>query len=132
MSVDFISLGRIIFKDKDKYKFITDSDKESNFFIFNRKFAFRDIKKAQFFNNKNINKPSALDIWFNIFHNTTNIPKWYWLTKTKKNEKKKFKNSDLKDLEERYNLTDNDIEFLIIYYEDELKEKIKKIKKFKK
>ena len=52
--VDFITLANIIFKDKDKYKYISDEEKEANFFILNRKFAFHFLKQAQFFNNKNI------------------------------------------------------------------------------
>jgi len=134
MPVDFISLGNIIFKEKNKYKFITDDDKEKNFFILNRKFAYKDIKKAQFFNNKNVSKPSSLDIWFAIFCNTTNIPGWYWQTKVKKSTKvkPKFKKEDMLDLMKRYNLNEKDIDFLILYHEDELKETITRVKKFQK
>jgi hypothetical protein len=101
--------------------------------MLNRKFAYKDIKKAQFFNNKNIDKPSSIDIWFNIFKNSTSIPSWYWQTKTqnKPRTKQTFKKEDIEDIKERYNLKDKDIDFLILYYEEELKDKIKKIKKFK-
>jgi len=134
MPIDFISLGNIIFKDKDKYKFITDNDKEKNFFILNRKFAYKDIKKAQFFNNKNLDRSSSLDIWFAIFGNTTNIPDWYWKTKAKKSIKikPKFKKDEIDDLMERYNINERDIDFLILYYEGELKKTIKRLKKFQK
>jgi len=134
MPIDFISLGNIIFKNKDKYKFITDNDKEKNFFILNRKFAYKDIKKAQFFNNKNLDRSSSLDVWFAIFGNTTNIPGWYWKTKAKKSikVKPKFKKDEIDDLMERYNINERDIDFLILYYEDELKKTIKQLKKFQK
>lgn len=134
MSIDFISLGNIIFKDKDKYQFITNEDKEKNFFILNRKFAYKDIKKAQFFNNKNIDKSSSLDIWFSLFNNTTNIPSWYWQTKANKTTKAKpkFKKDEVDDIIERYDLSDKDIDFLILYYEEEMKETIKRLKKFQK
>lgn len=132
--IDFISLGNIIFKDKDKYKFVTNEDKERNFFILNRKFAYKDIKKAQFFNNKNIDKSSSLDVWFGIFGNTTNIPGWYWQTKAKKTPtiKPKFKKEEIEDLMDRYNLSKKDIDFLILYYEEEMKQTIKRLKKFQK
>ena len=52
VKVDFITLANIIFKDKDKYKYVSDEEKESNFFILNRKFAINYLKQAQFFNNK--------------------------------------------------------------------------------
>jgi len=134
MPVDFISLGNIIFKDKEKYKFITDIDKERNFFMLNRKFAYKDIKKAQFFNSKNVDKPSSLDVWFSIFNKSTNIPGWYWQTKAKKSTKirPKFKKEEIEDLKIRYNFSERDINFLILYYEEELKETIKRLKKFQK
>lgn len=132
MTIDFITLGNIIFKDKEKYKFITDEDKERNFFILNRKFGFKDIRKAQFFNHKDIDKATALDIWFNVFTNTKDIPVWYWKTKANKTTTKKpsnFKKEDLDNLKSKYNLKDNDVHFLIEHFEDDVKKKIKTIKK---
>ena len=80
--VDFITLANIIFKNKDKYKFVSDEEKEESFFKLNRKFAFKDIKKAQFFNNKNIDRASSIDVWYQIFYKTTNgTPSWWWKTK---------------------------------------------------
>ena len=65
--VDFITLANIIFKDKYKYKYVSDEEKEDCFFIINRKCAFKYLKQAQFFNNKSVNKPSAIDIWYHVF-----------------------------------------------------------------
>ena len=132
--VDFITLANIIFKDKSKYKYISDEEKESNFFVLNRKFAFKDIKKAQFFNFKNVNKSSALDIWYQVFYNTTNgTPQWWWRTKqeSKVKDKSEFSKNDLNLIKEKYEITNSDIDFLIKYYSEKLKEDIKRLKKFK-
>jgi hypothetical protein len=132
--IDFITLANIIFKDKDKYKFISDEEKETNFFVLNRKFALKYIKQAQFLNNKNIDKASALDIWYQVFYKTTNgTPQWWWKTNQLKKSKVKseFNNNDLKIIKEYYNIKDKDIDFLIEYYSDKLKDDIKRIKKFK-
>lgn len=130
--IDFITLSNIIFKDKNKFKFVSDEEKEANFFIINRKFAFSYLKQAQFFNDKNINKPSAIDIWFQIFQRTTNgTPTWWWKTKANTKEKSKIPNADYKLIKNYYNLTDNDVNFLITYYEEKLKKDLKRIKKFK-
>lgn len=133
MSIDVITLRNIIFKDKEKYKYITDKDKENNFYILNKKFAYRDIKKAQFFNKKNIDKASSLDVWFNIFTNSIGIPVWYYQAKIQKTKKIKspFKKEEIDDLKIRYNLLDEDIEFLIKYYLNDMKSTIKRLKKFK-
>lgn len=130
--VDFITLANIIFKDKDKYKFVSDEEKENNFFVLNRKFAFKYLKQAQFFNNKNIDKSSSLDVWYQIFYKTTNgTPKWWWQTKQNNSKpKSEFNNKDLKLIKDYYELKNKDIEFLIQFYSDKLREEIKRIKKF--
>ena len=132
--VDFITLANIIFKDKDKYKFITDEEKEDSFFMLNRKFAYKYLRKAQFFNNKKINKSSSLDIWYQIFYKTTNgTPDWWWKTKqpSKNKIKSEFNNNDLNLIIDYYEIKKSDIEFLIKYYSQDLKDDIKRLKKFK-
>lgn len=129
--IDFITLANIIFKDKNKYKFVSDEEKESNFFVLNRKFAFKYLKQAQFFNNKNIDKPSSLDIWYQVFYKTTNgTPKWWWQTKQPAKPKLEFNSKDLKLIKEHYNITDKDINFLIKFYSEKLKDDIIRLKKF--
>jgi hypothetical protein len=132
--VDFITLANIIFKDKDKYKFVSDEEKEDSFFMLNRKFAYRYLRKAQFFNNKNINKSSSLDIWYQIFYNTTNgTPDWWWKTKqpAKNKIKPEFSSNDINLIKDYYDIKNNDIDFLIKYYSQDLKSDIKRLKKFK-
>lgn len=130
--VDFISLSNIIFKDKDKYKYVTDEEKHDSFFKLNRKFAIKYLKQAQFFNNKNVNRASAIDVWFQVFYKITNgTPSWWWLTKKNKETiKTEFVNKDLKMIKDFYELTDYDIKFLTTYFKDDLKIDIKRIKKF--
>lgn len=135
VKVDFVTLANIIFKDKDKYKFISDEEKEDTFFMLNRKFAYKDLKKAQFFNNKNIHRASSIDIWYKIFYNTTNgTPQWWWQTKQQPKIKVKpeFNNNDLSFIKDYYELKDIDIDFLIKYYNEDLKNDIKRLKKFNK
>jgi len=131
--VDFITLGNIIFKDKNKYKFITDEEKHNCFFILNRKFAIKYLKQAEFFNNKNINRSSALDVWYQVFYKTTNgTPDWWWKTKQQVKPKSEFTNIDIKLVKEYYDLSDSDMKFLIKFYSEKLKLDIKRLKKFKK
>jgi hypothetical protein len=132
--IDFITLSNIIFKnkEKEKYQYVSDEEKESNFFMLNRKFAIKYLKQAQFFNNRNVDKSSAIDIWFRIFKNTTyDTPSWWWKSKQTKNKpKSEFASSDLKIIKDYYELTNADIKFLITYYKDILKDDIKRLKKF--
>jgi hypothetical protein len=132
--IDFITLSNIIFKnkEKEKYQYVSDEEKEANFFMLNRKFAIKYLKQAQFFNNRNVDKSSAIDIWFRIFKNTTyDTPSWWWKSKQTKNKpKSEFASSDIKLIKEYYELTNNDIKFLTTYYNDILKDDIKRLKKF--
>ena len=131
--VDFITLGNIIFKDKHKYKFVTDEEKEANFFMLNRKYAIKFLKQAQFFNNKNVNRASAIDIWYQVFYKITNgTPAWWWKTKVEPKPKSEFVNADIKLVKSHYDITDSDIKFLIKFYPEKLKEDIKRLKKFNK
>ena len=129
--VDFITLANIIFKDKDKFVFVSDEEKYDAFFKLNRKFAFKYLKQAQFFNNKNIDRSSSIDVWYQIFYKTTKgTPQWWWKTKQKTKEKSEISSSDLKLIKSYYNLKDKDIDFLIKFNIDNLKEEIKRLKKF--
>jgi hypothetical protein len=128
---DFKEIVNCIFVNKDKYWEISDEDKESNFFIINRKFSRKYPKIASFLNSKYVDKPTALDRWFLFFKNQHGIPQWYWGNKTirkKKNTINKYYTSVMI----RENLKEEDIKFLDKYYLDELKNEIKKIKKYEK
>ena len=85
-------------------------------------------------NNKNIDRASAIDIWYQVFYKTTNgTPPWWWKTNQKPKDKQKsdFNNTDIKLIKEYYNINNKDIDFLIKFYSDKLKEDIKRLKKFK-
>jgi hypothetical protein len=128
--IDFIKVVNYIFREKDKYLGLSDIDKENTFFIINRKFAAKFPTEANFFNTKLGNRASALDIWFKIFKKTFDTPWWYW-TKVEKKESKKFPKGDI-DLFIKYNPAINPryLEFIMEFYEEDMKEEIKKLKKY--
>ena len=134
MKFDFIQTVKAIFDNKDEYKKISDLDKETNFFIINRKFATKFLKQGQFFNSKYMDKSSALDMWNLFFRNQFGTPGWYWGKKKEKEEKEKVKKLPAKDRELllKFNekLKDSDIDFLLTYYQEDVFEEVKKLKKF--
>ena len=124
-----------ILKDKSNYNNLSDEDKEKFFFIVNRKFARKYPKHAQFFNVKGIDKPSALDIWYQYFikERTTNIPDWYWFKQSSiKKDKTSLNKDEIEYLTSLYDLTTNDLFYIEKNYPDELKTEVKKFKKFNK
>jgi hypothetical protein len=134
--IDFRNIVDFIFKNKNDYVKITADDKESNFFIINRKFARMYPKHAQFFNHKNIDKSTALDLWYYFFikKRTIGIPDWYWKKSSSKKEKNniKYNKDEIEFICKIHDLNLNDLNFLIKYYPDEIEEEINKYKKFHK
>jgi hypothetical protein len=129
--VDFIQVVDLIFKNRSKYKVLSDEDKINTFFMVNRKFAVKYIKEAEFLNNKFIDKASALDTWYNYFSDARGIPGWYWSKSTKEKEKiKKIPSADKQDFIDRNDLNENDYNFLEKHFKEEVEEEIKKIKKY--
>lgn len=124
-----------IFKDKQSYNNLSDEDKEKFFFIINRKFARKYPKHAQFFNQKGFDKASALDIWYNFFikERTLNIPDWYWFKQSSiKKDKSSLNKEEVEYLTSLYNISENDLYYIEKNYPTELKEEVKKYKKFNK
>ena len=126
--VNFITVADCIFVNKSKYKELTDEDKIGSFFILNRKFAKKYPKVAKFLNDKNIDKASAMDQWFNVFKGQQGIPGWYWSTKSKKDTPKVKKDKDYDQIALRYGLDKEELRFLTEYYQKDLDKDLEQIK----
>jgi len=124
--MNFIEIVDRIFINKNKYNEISDDDKIASFFIINRKFAKEFPNIAEQFNYKNMDKASAIDMWFEHFKNINKIPQWYWDPKNRI-KKSKFKKGDYNSVKIREDLKDYDIDYLEKYYEEDLKLELKKI-----
>jgi len=132
---EFTHVVDFIFKNRDKYNNLTDEDKERNFFIINRKFARQYPIHANFFNKKGNDKATALDIWFSFFYKKriNGIPQWYWYKKAKgKSISKIIKKDEINYLMEFYDITEDDVLYLVDNYTTEIKEEIRKYRKFNK
>jgi hypothetical protein len=133
MKIDFIQVVDILFKNKNQWKNLSDKDKEDNFFMVNRKLAVGKPNIASFLNSKFIDKATAMDIWFRLFYVSLEIPTWYWKPKNLKSFKKynnKLTKSEKNLLLENTSLTNDDIDFMVENYLDDLKYEIKKLKRF--
>jgi hypothetical protein len=130
--MDFIQIVDRIFKNKNSYDEVTDEDKVNAFFKINRKFGKEFPEMANSFNHKSIDKASAIDMWFEFFKNTYGIPKWYWDPKDKDKVKttRSTKKSNYDIIKQREELEDFEIQYLEKYYEEDLKQEMKKINKF--
>lgn len=134
MPYDFKHIVDFIFKDKENYERLSDEDKEKNFFIINKKFARGLPQYAKLFNNKAINKPTALDLWFHFFikKRITSPPRWYWGKKKSKSKPSILTIKEKKFFMSYYDLKERDIDFLEKHNPEELKLEKKKLVKLMK
>jgi len=129
MKVDFEKVVDCIFKSKSEYYKLTDKNKEDFFWIINRKFGVEYPDLANKLSSKHIDKASALDIWFEKFKNARSIPSWYWSKSTPKDKEDRLTKSERTLLLENTNLTNEDIDFMIKNYFEDLEFEIKKFKR---
>lgn len=130
--LDFKQVGNIIFKNHSNWNVVTDEDKINAYFILNQKFSSVYPAIAKQFNDKNIDKASVMDLWFEFFSKKfVDIPKWYWNTSRKKSNKiiKKLRQDDIKILKRYYDLSDSDFEYLYKNFESELLSELENIKR---
>lgn len=128
--MDFIEIVNRIFINKSSYKDVSDEDKVNSFFIINRKFGKQYPEIANQFNHKNIDKASAIDMWFEFFKNEYKIPYWYWDPKDRIKKTKENKKNNYNDIKIREDLKDNDIDYLEKYFEKEIKKEKSKLKSY--
>jgi len=131
MEVNFKTIVDTVYVKKSQYTYLTNEDKEKFFFIFNRYMSKKYPIQAQFFNKPNIDKASAMDIWFQFLSKEIRVPFWFWRGKTKKTTPK---TKDWKILQEYYNgeLSVDDILLLEEFDINAMKDELKRIKKINK
>ena len=122
-----IELANAIFKNRNEWKYIEDSEKKKYFFIFNRYLSKRYPYLAQTLNDKLFDEISGMNLIYAFFANKP-YPKWFWSKSEKKSEKTLFSNSEIVSLQERLDITKEELDILLMYHLDEVKEEIKWIK----
>lgn len=108
---------------------ISDEDKETFFFIYNRYFSKLYPEKAQLLNLKNVDKVLAMDLWFH-FMKTQPYPSNFW-SKTPKQEKE-LPEKDYKLLLKGLKVDHFDLDYLIEKFPDFIKEELTYYKKLEK
>lgn len=128
----------VLVKDRKNYRSLTNKEKEDNFFIINRLLSKKYPIFANKLNLKNIDKSLSLDMWFiylggeikkgNIKYDFWN---WFW-SKGKKEKTNDLSDKDNKYYMDRLNVNQEDLNFLLSFYEEDVKEEIKYFKKLDK
>lgn len=127
---NLLAIFNTMTRDREDWKYVTDIQKENNFFIINRFMSKRYPDKAQLFNLKVIDKISALNIWYYFLINKP-YPKWFW-SKNSIPEKSEISEKDYKLLLRKLNIKDIDLDYLINKNMEFIKEELKYYKQIEK
>lgn len=120
---NLLEVTNIMFKDRKDWKKVTDEEKSAYFFIINRYFSKRYPDLAQKLNLKEIDKSIGMDLIFNFMINQP-YPKWLWSKSDKKVEKEFLTEKQELKLLERFNMKKEELDFLIGFYPQDVKEEI--------
>lgn len=111
---------------------LKDRDKSRNFFMINRICAVNFPLQANAFNHIKIQPEKAVDFWkVFISHHYKKSPQWIW-TKTLKGEKeeeKKYDETILNFIKEKYEVSDREIKELIRFFPKKFSTFYKEIEK---
>lgn len=131
---NYIAVSDAIFKNRQIYEQIPDSDRDVTFFWFNRKIAStaKTLPISQSLNSRFIDKASALDFWYTKFKGATSAPQNWWIKiDTEKKKEKSIPKADITLLKKVAEIEDErDLDFLLKYYKSDVDSEIKKYKKF--
>ena len=129
MAAGLIDIVQAIFVKRRNYQTLSDKEKDSMFFIFNRYMSKKFPKKAQALNKKGIDKSVALDAWYYDNKNAFGIPSWFWAGKKKEEVKGDFEKKDITRFLNYHELRMDDFDMLNIICPEDLKEEVKRLKK---
>lgn len=131
-----IEVANAMFRNKSDWKNVSDEDKSTFSFIFNRYFSKKYPVESLCLNTKGMNKSTIMDLWFE-FNRTKQYPNWFWSKSPykKEDEKSKSKKGDKTDdslMMEILNISSDDLYILKTYYTDLYESELKYYKSIQK
>lgn len=120
---ELIDVANAMFRNKKDWVNISIEDKEKFFFIFNRFFSKKYPTNSYLLNNKNIDKASALDLWY-YFMLDKPYPNWFWSKSGKSDQSIDKKDFELLMIKMNLNKPD-DLIYLMDKYPTMIEEELK-------
>lgn len=125
---NILAISNVMFRDRDKWEFVTEEQKIEFAFIFNRFFSKKFPHHALCLNLKTQDKCLVMDLWFHHLKGKP-YPNWFW-SKSPKFNKTDLDDKDFKLLMRKLNLNkEDDLIYLIDHYGDVIDEELKYFKK---
>ena len=121
---NILAVSNCIFKNKNHWIYVTDEMKKKYAFIFLRYMSKKYPFEAQLLNDKLMDEITIMNLIY-AFLSTKTYPKWFWSKSEKKVEKSCFNQKELVSLQAKLDISDDELEILIAYHSDEVKEELK-------
>lgn len=122
-----LAISKCMFQDRKSWIFVSDQQKERWFFIINRNMSKKYPYLAQLLNDKSIDKVSGMNLWFHFMEGKP-YPKWFWSKSEKSKDNSQFSDKEIESLLNRFNIKPEELDLLIHYHIDDVKEELKYIK----
>ena len=129
MTIDnnILAISKCMFQNRKDWIHVTEEQKTSFFFIFNRYFSKKYPDMAQLLNDKSMSKSTGMDLWF-YFMDGKPYPNWFWSKSPKAKDESIFTEKEINLLLSKFDLKFEELDLLITYNIDEVKEELKYIK----
>ncbi len=124
---NLLSVFNTMFRKRDDWRFLTDKQKDTYFFIINRNLSKRYPEQAQLLNLKNIDKVVGMELWYQFMKNEP-YPSYFW-SKSEKNDKPVLVPKDYKMLLISLKVKPDDLDYLIEKHYEFIKEELSYLKK---
>lgn len=124
---NILAISKCMFQNRKDWIHVTDEQKESFFFIFNRYFSKKYPQMAQLLNDKEMNKSVGMDLWFH-FMESKPYPNWFWSKSPIVKDESIFTEKEIDLLLSKFGLKFEELNLLTTYHLDEVKEELKYIK----
>jgi hypothetical protein len=121
---ELLKVAKAMFQSHKDWINITEEDKEECFFVFNRYFSKKYPEKSQLLNDKLVDKSAAMDLWF-YYMKSQPYPKWFWSKSEKDKDKSGYTDKEINELLFKLDITKLELDLLIEYYPELIKEELK-------
>lgn len=126
---NILAISKVMFTNKNDWKKVTVEQKEQFFFIFNRYFSKKYPDLSSLLNDGNQEKVVGMDLWFE-FMKDKSYPQWFWSKATKNSEE--FSDKETSQLLQHLDINEQELNFLIKHYKQEIIEELDYLKKLSK
>jgi hypothetical protein len=123
---NLLAVTNVMFKNHSDWKYVTDDQKNKYFFIINRLLSKKYPVISQLLNDKLIDYTVGMNLIFQFMKDKP-YPKWFW-SKTEKNKDSSFSDEELTLIKNNFEFNDSELDFLLKFHPDDIKEEIKYLK----